>query len=111
MVNDPNLGAEVDSVETAPEGETSSTVRSRKAGWLKWALTSTNSTNSTNGSMVRLVVTVVGVPDDDRSGIGRLMTLDSEVISLKSPTLVQPGARSTAALASTMPKPYSWLKL
>ena len=47
VVNAPDLKPVGDSVETAPEGETSSTVRSRKAEWLKWALTSTNSTNST----------------------------------------------------------------
>ena len=50
-------------------------------------------------------------PGRRQVGIRRLMTRDSEVISLKSRTLVQVGARSTAALASTMPKPYSWLKL
>ena len=35
------------SVETVPEGETSSTVRSRKKGWLKSVLISTNSMKST----------------------------------------------------------------
>ena len=63
-------------------------------------LTSTNSMNSTYGSMVRLAVTVVGIPDDGKSGIARLMTADSEVISRKVGTLLQLGARSTAALAS-----------
>ena len=92
-------------------GETSSTSRSRKEVWAKWAFTSMYSTNPTNGWSVSVLVTLAPGRVDVASGMVRLILPDSALIFRKVGTLAQPFAKSTAALASTMPKPYSWLKL
>ena len=96
-------------METAPDGEVSVISRSRKEVWSKVVLISTNSTNCTSDPMVMLLETVTGVPESGRSGIARSVSAEAWVSSVRAGRLVQLVARSTAALASTTPKPYSWL--
>ena len=95
-------------METAPEGDTSSTSMSRKEVWRKSALISTNSVNPIPVFSVSVVVTVLGVLPNG-GGI-TVADLEAMLVFSKGGTLVHPLAKSTAALASTTPNPYSWLK-
>ena len=75
-------------------------------GWVKLTLTSTNSANSILESTVKILVVYVLV----LSGIVTPGKLEFTLTSRNEGTFVQPSASSTAAAASTTPKPYSWLK-
>ena len=74
--------------------------------WVKLTLISTNSVNSILESTLKvLVVYVLALSGSVSRG-----KLEFTVVSRIAGTFVQPSASSTAASASTTPKPYSWLK-
>ena len=93
-----------DSTDTAPDGDTSSTRRSRKSVALKPALTSTNSVKSMSDSTEMLLETQVPL----MGTVTPLMESTGPAVRIGG-RLCQSPARSTAALALTTPKPYSWL--
>ena len=93
-----------DSTATAPDGDTSSTCRSLKSGALNVALTSMNSTKSMSESteiVLETLLPLVGIVTCRVDSTGPVFRIAG--------TCDQLPARSTAALASTTPKPYSWL--
>ena len=98
------------SLEMAPEGDSSSISRSRKESCLNLVLISMNSANSISESKSRVRVTVSMLAASVGSGMGLLILGDTMLAFFNSGRLVQLLARSTAAAASTTPKPYSWLK-
>ena len=75
-------------------------------GWVKLTLISTNSVNSILESTVKVLVVYLLALSGSVSLGKREFTVDSRIEG----TFVHPSANSTAASASTTPKPYSWLK-